>query len=38
MACRQWTSWCNERQVNPFLAPVNYIINFLSEAGYGIEP
>ena len=27
----QWTSWCNERQVNPFQAPVNFIINFLSE-------
>ena len=27
----QWTSWCNEKQVNPFQAPVNYIINFLSE-------
>ena len=27
----QWTSWYNERQVNPFQAPVNYIINFLSE-------
>ena len=38
MACSQWTSWCNERQVNPFLAPVNYIINFLSETGYSIEP
>ena len=23
--------WCNERQVNPFQAPVNYIINVLSE-------
>ena len=27
----QWTSWCNERQVNPFQAPMNYIISFLSE-------
>ena len=27
----QWTSWCNERQINPFQALVNYIINFLSE-------
>ena len=27
----QWTSWCNERQVNPFQAPVNFIINFLSK-------
>ena len=27
----QRTSWCNERQVNPFQKPVNYIINFLSE-------
>ena len=27
----QWTSWCNDRQVNPFQAPENYIINFLSE-------
>ena len=37
----QWTSWCNERQVNPFQAPVNYIINFLSEKfdkGCSVEP
>ena len=27
----QWTSWCNDRQVNSFQAPENYIINFLSE-------
>ena len=27
----QWTSWGNERQVNPLRAPVNYIIIFLSE-------
>ena len=27
----EWTSWCNERQVNPFQEPVNYIINFLSK-------
>ena len=27
----RWTSWCNERQVNLFPAPMNYIINFLSE-------
>ena len=27
----QWASWCNERQFNPFQAPANYIINFLSE-------
>ena len=27
----QWTSRCYERQVNPFQAPVNFIINFLSE-------
>ena len=27
----QWTSWCNERQVNLLQAPVNYIIDFLSE-------
>ena len=27
----QWTSCCNERQRNPFQAPVNFIINFLSE-------
>ena len=27
----QWTSWCNERLINPFRAPVNFIINFLSE-------
>ena len=27
----QWTSWCNDRQANPFQAPENYIINFLSE-------
>ena len=27
----QWTGWCNERQVNPFQAPVNYMINYLSE-------
>ena len=27
----QWTSWCNERQVNPFQAPMTYIISFLSE-------
>ena len=26
-----WTSWCNERQVKPFQASVNYVINFLSE-------
>ena len=38
----QWTSWCNERQINPFQALVNYIINFLSEKFdkglYSIEP
>ena len=27
----QRSGWCNERQVNPFQAPVNYITNFLSE-------
>ena len=27
----QWISWFNERKVNPFQAPVNYIISFLSE-------
>ena len=27
----QWTGWCNERQVNLFQAPLNYVINFLSE-------
>ena len=27
----QWTSWCNNRQVNPFQASVNYLITFLSE-------
>ena len=27
----QWSGWCNERQVNLFQAPANYIINFLSE-------
>ena len=28
---RRRSSWCNERQVNTFQEPVNYIINFLSE-------
>ena len=27
----QWTGRCNERQVNPFQATVNYMINYLSE-------
>ena len=31
LAWGQWSGWCNERQVNPFQAPVNYITNFLSE-------
>ena len=27
----QWNRWCNNRQVNTFQVPVNYIINFLND-------